>query len=243
MIFLFKKPKLVLDFFTYSEPAYHANKIDYAHSFYPQWWKDTPKTYTNDFYEASTIKKCRAVIDSYQYGAIIPMWSDMALDIKNKTYKWQFADFKTEAHAHSAEQWKTYADPKNYAHLKIISPWSVKCKHNIKFQFLSPFWSHPIDSIYRVLPGIVDYKYNYGTHINLLINIQNDYRGMIPAATPMAHIIPLSEKELIIKNHLVSIEEYKNNFWDPYTFTDAYKHAKNNIDKQEKCPFNFLRGK
>lgn len=243
MMFLFRKPKLVVDFFTYSEQVYQSNKIDYAHNFYPQWWKDTAKTYTKDFYEVSTIKKCRAVIDSYQYGAIIPMWSDMALDIKNGAYKWQFADHKTETEMHPPEQWKTYADPRNYGHLKIISPWNAKCKNNIKFQFLSPFWSHSVDVPYRILPGIVDYKYNRATHINLIINIQNDYRGMIPATTPMGHIIPLSEKELIIKNHLISLEEYASNFSDPYTFTDAYKNIKNNIDKQEKCPFNFLRRK
>jgi hypothetical protein len=68
MIFIFKKPKLVIDCFTDRPGVFNFSKIDYAHKFYPEWWKQTPKSFIENIYEMSTIKKCRGIIDTYKQG-------------------------------------------------------------------------------------------------------------------------------------------------------------------------------
>jgi len=244
MIFLFKKPKLVIDCFTDRPDVFNFSKIDYAHKFYPEWWKQTPKSFMNTFYKMSTIKKCRGLIDTYKYGAMVPLWSDLAITVKNKQYQWQFSDFKTLGNIHSPEQWNTYIDPTNYGHLKINSPWYINCKRDTKFYWTIPFWNHAIDIPYHVMPGMLDFKYNHNVHINIMVNLQKDFMHTIKAYTPMAHMIPVSDKELVIKHHLVSNEEF-NNLFDgniTTTFRNRYQTHKNNVNKQEsKCPFNFLR--
>ena len=243
MIFLFKKPKLVIDCFTDRPDVFNFSKIDYAHKFYPEWWKQTPKSFMTNFYKSSTIKKCRGIIDTYKYGAMVPLWSDLALNIKDKQYQWQFSDLKTKSDIHAPEQWNTYANPTNYGHLKIMSPWYINCKSDTKFYWSIPFWNHAIDIPYHVIPGMLEFKYNHAIHINMMINLQKDFMHTIKAYTPMAHIIPISDKELVIKHHLVSREEFSNLFENTtFSFTNKYQIHKNNIDKQEsKCPFNFLR--
>ena len=243
MLFLFKKPKLVIDCFTNRPDVFNFSKIDYAHKFYPEWWKQTPKSYMSNFYKRSTIKKCRGIIDNYRYGAMVPLWCDLALSVKNKQYQWQFSDFTTRCEIHESKQWDTFADPTNYGHLKIVSPWHINCKSDTKFYWTLPFWNHAIDISYHVIPGMLEFKYNHAININMMINLQQDFTHIIKAYTPMVHMIPVSDKELVIKHHLISKEEF-NNLFDNMThsFTNKYQIHKNNIDRQEsKCPFNFLR--
>jgi hypothetical protein len=244
MIFLFKKPKLVIDCFTNRPDVFSFSKIDHAHNFYPEWWKQTPKTFMRTFYKEATIKKCRGIIDTYRYGAMVPLWSDLALNVKNKEYQWQFSDFETNSQIHPSEQWNTYIDPNNYGHLKITSPWYITCKSDTKFYWTVPFWNHAIDIPYHIIPGMLEFKYNHGININIMINLQKDFTHNIKLHTPMAHMIPVSDKELVIKHHLISNEEFKNlGNKHIYTFTNNYEIHKKNVDKQEsKCPFSFLRG-
>jgi hypothetical protein len=243
MIFLFKKPKLVIDCFTDRPDVFNFSKIDYAHKFYPEWWKQTPKSYTRGFYKMATLKKCRGIIDAYKYGAMVPLWSDLALNVKDKGYEWQFSDFKTKIKIHPSAEWGTYVDPNNYEHLKILSPWYINCKSDTKFYWTIPFWNHAIDIPYHVVPGMLEFKYNHAVNINMMINLQKDFTHTIRAYTPMAHMIPVSDKELVIKHHLISENELNNLFNNTtFTFTNRYQIHKNNMDKQEsKCPFNFLR--
>ena len=136
-------------------------------------------------------------------------------------------------------------DPNNYGHLKIESPWHINCKSDTKFYWTIPFWNHAIDIPYHVLPGMLEFKYNHGININIMINLQKDFMYTIKAYTPMAHMIPVSDKELVIKHHLVSKEEFYNLSSKNIRpiFTNRYEVHKNIIDKQEsKCPFSFLRG-
>jgi hypothetical protein len=127
--------------------------------------------------------------------------------------------------------------------MKIVTPWHIKCKNDIKFYWTIPFWNHAIDIPYHIIPGMLEFKYNHGLNINIMINLQKDFKHTIKAYTPMAHMIPVSDKELVIKHHLISNEEF-NTLWNntTHTFTNIYGVHKNNIDKQEsKCPFSFLR--
>jgi hypothetical protein len=178
-----------------------------------------------------------------QTGAMVPLWCDLALKIKDKNYEWQFSDFMTKGDLHSSKQWDMYANPTDYGHLKIESPWYINCKSDTKFYWTTPFWNHAIDTPYHIMPGVLEFKYNHVININMMINLQKDFMHTIKAYTPMAHIIPISDKELVIKHHLVSREEFSNLSENiTFSFTNKYQIHKNNIDKQEsKCPFNFLR--
>jgi hypothetical protein len=243
MIFFFKKQKLVVDCFTYRQDIYKHNPIDYASKFYPSWWKNTPSSFKNDFYEASTIKKCSGIIDTYQKGFMIPLWNDFAFKVENKKIFWTHADHESQCEAHDHRQWQTYADINKYSNLKIISPWLMKCKNDINFYFTKPFWNHPLNTPYHILSGVSNMKYNHGTNILLMIDNHKDYDCTMEAGTPIVHIVPFTEKKLIIKNHLIDISEFEkmdSERWKLKKFVGAYLKSVSNIKKQDKkCPFHF----
>jgi hypothetical protein len=243
VLFIFKKPKLVLDFFTTEQYVYDNNKIDYAHKFYPEWWKNTPKYMSKGVGDAGTIKKCIGLIETFKTGIMIPLWADLSMRIQNNSCQYQFADYKTNISQHTPEEWNTYADDVKFIHIKIITPWKCKSKSDTKFYFTAPTWNHPLDVPYKILSGVVDYKYQYATNINMMVDVSTANNLVINQSTPMAHLIPLTDKEVIVKNHLVDEKEF-NKLYTSFTFTNFYKINKKRIGEKEKrkCPFGFLKG-
>ena len=163
--------------------------------------------------------------------------------IENKTCQYQFGDYSTNTSQHSPEEWNTYGDDTKFIHIKIISPWKCKSKSDTKIYFTAPTWNHPLDVPYKILSGVVDYKYQYATHINMMVDLSVNNNLMIKQSTPMAHLMPLTDKEVVVKNHLIDKKEY-DNLYTSFTFTDFYKINKRRIEKEEKskCPFGFLKG-
>jgi hypothetical protein len=243
MIFIFKKPKIVLDCFTANSNAMQ-NKIDHAHKFIPDWWKTAPKNINHDFYSTSTLKRCQGLIDTYRQGLMIPLWSDIAFKIQDGSYQWQYADGISEATHHDTKQFDFYVNPKDYGHIKLNSPWIFKSKDNIKFYWTKPFWNYKPNNPYFIIDGVIDFKYNPSTHINMFLNLTMNHSFIINAGLPIIHAMPLSDKEIVIKTHLVSNEFMTQNQKSAYTFINKYKNSKKSIIKEEKeskCPFSFLR--
>jgi hypothetical protein len=66
---------------------------------------------------------------------------------------------------------------------------------------------------------------------------------MINAGSPIIHALPLSDKDIVIKTHLVSNEFMEQNTKNVYTFINKYRTSKNagiKKEKESKCPFGFL---
>lgn len=242
MIFWFKRKELHIDAFTYPSKAFDFFPLKKANNFYPDWWKKLPKENLNgDFYPAPTMKTCTGFIDHYQNGLIIQLWSDVAIELSEygkKTFKWQFADDRTVAESHNIVQYQGYLNEYslNFSHLKIISPWYIYCKEDIPFLFLDVPWQKMNDD-YKIMLGTVDFKYQHSSNINLFLRHKEQKRTLlIEAGTPIAHIIPLTERKLIVHHHLISEEEY-------YLKLNENRRVKfigNNIfnKKAAKCPFH-----
>jgi len=213
-----------------------------ANEFYPEWWKKLPKENLDaNFYPAPTMKTCTGLIEHYQNGLILQMWSDVMFEMEsygNKNFKWQFADERTLAEEHNASQYRGYLNDHtlDFSHIKIISPWYVYCKEEIPFLFLDAPW-HGMNDNYRMMPGTLDFKYQHSTNINLFLrHKEQKNRFMIEAGTPIIHLVPLSEKKLIVHHHLISEEEYfkKEKASRPIKFIGDNIFSK----KLSKCPFH-----
>lgn len=242
MMFWIKKSELHVDAFTYLAKAYELFPLRKASSFYPEWWKKLPKENLNaDFYPAPTMKTCTGFIEHYQHGVVMQLWSDVIIEMDvygKKSFKWKFADEKTRAENHDISQYQGYLGQHSldFSHLKIVSPWYLYCKEEIPFLFLDVPWQEMNDN-YRIMPGTVDLKYQHSTNINLFLrHKEQKNKFMIDAGTPMAHIIPLSEKKLIIHHHLLSEEQY----FQKEKENRRVKFIGDNIfvKKASKCPFH-----
>lgn len=244
MIF-FKKQQFVVDCFTDDIVAYEKYPIAHAKNFYPEWLKKTSSSYqsvTKNYLnvEMSTIKRCPGLLDTYKSGFIIPMWSDLIFESTTNGFSYQFADNKSFIESHAKEQWQTFADPLLFNHIKMRTPWLIKSNKNIDCNFAYPFWNHSLHTDYFFPSAIINYKYQRSTNINMFIHAQSKFT--LNAGQPIVHVMPLTEKELVIKTHLISTVEMHqmHNQAKSNTFNLQYlKHMKFMENKEKKCPFNF----
>jgi hypothetical protein len=241
-MFFFKRSKIVVDCFTTQSAINELFPIQKASKFYPDWWKNLPKTFnrTNSWglsIPQSTMKACNGFINMYQNGFMIPLWSDLIVETSHVKWLYEFSA-PSEIHSHDPEQLGNIGD--TYHHLKLISPWIFREKTGIKFTWMASTYNQ-IDRLqaYHVLPGIMDYKYNCGTNINLLFpKVVN--KQLIKAGTPLVHIIPMSENPVEVKTHVITEQELHKLETNSYISTFIRKYDTNKKilkDKERSCPF------
>jgi hypothetical protein len=213
MLFFFKKPNIVVDCFTDNPKAFEFAKPDHAIKFIPDWWKNIPVSYVpkDSFFKHPTLKGCDGIKNNFKHGIVIPMWCDFAIEISPKGidyFRYQFGDHASQVSSHPYKQFNNYIKEEEILHVKFHSPWYLSCKKNIYWAWTDPKWNTIKVNDYVVLPGITSFKYQRSTNINVLF-----YKGEktkiieIKYNTPLMHIIPLSDKKLILKHHLVDETE------------------------------------
>lgn len=248
MYFFSKRKKIVVDCFTYDQKTFTYFPIEHMYKFFPDWWKNTNPYYTSkdDIVECElpTIKKCNGIIDLYKTGFTLPLWSDLKIETTSDgTYAYRFVTGSSEIVEHPKSQYPTIYD--RYIHMKINSPWLFGEKSGIKFIINSPKWNHLNNDLnfIDILPGCMDFKYQPATNINIFLP-KADNKFLLPHNTPLFHIIPLTENDIEIKNHLISKTEWE----DKQELMGAhvsFNNIKNNRIKllkskeKSKCPFGF----
>lgn len=243
--FLFKKSELHLDVFTSRSGVFELYPVEYGNNFFPEWWKKLSKEYYHEgsIYPSSTMKRCDGFIQYYKNSITIPLWSDLMLKInRNDSVDWQFSDMVTNASSHPKVQMEGFMDDKEFAHVKIESPWIFKSKDEISWVWTQPIWNFKNSFDVLIPPASVNYKYNNSTNINMLIDQTEDKKILLPAGLPMVNLFPMTEKKVVIHSHLVSNEEYSKIHDATYasTFINKYKNAKKILqEKESKCPFHF----
>jgi hypothetical protein len=242
--FFIKRSKVVIDCFTNNLNAFDYFPIKESKNFYPEWWKSASKTYpvtepSGIVIDKATIKSCDGFIDLYQQGFMLPLWSDLIVETNAGGFKYSFADDISEIGSHDYNQMTT--EFIQYTHFKILSPWGIREKQGVKFMFMQPSYNH-VKTLtnWHVLPGVVDFKHQHATHINFIAHQSRRYQ--IVAGHPLAHIIPLTDKEVELKLHVVDPtnpehQRVKNNFY-PF-FKGSHKKIKKLVSEKEKasCPF------
>ena len=251
MMFFFRKPTIVLDCFTDNSYLYEYLSIQQASKFFPDWWKQLPKEYISKKsptqLKLNTMKSCRGIVSLYQNGIILPLWSDYSIKVGSKALPKILFETPTQYKAawHDAEQWggESYLSPKNYGHLKLDCPWYIREKTGVQFAFIQPFYNTSTPTDYLFPPGVVDYKYQNSGNVNLFFEFKEDERTiLLRAGDPIAMILPLTEKDVKIKNHLVSPMELNKMNPKPLTFNHHYTWLKGYMNQKEsKCPFGFKK--
>jgi len=208
-LFFIREKDIYLDCFTCIPHVYDYAKISHGRNYKPNWLKDTPKL-RND--EQQTIKNCTALLQFYEKGIVIPSWCELELTIgdkKDRYWSWESSsDTLSTDNSHDSNQFEKFAKGRGN-NIKINSPWRFKTKKDIKFVWSQPTWSMR-DTLFNfsILPGVLEFRKQHATHINLFIEHKDEQQFCkIPSLEPLAMLHPLTEKKIIIKNHLVSEKE------------------------------------
>jgi hypothetical protein len=235
MSFFINRSSITIDCFTSDHLAFQLSKPDYAIKFMPDWWKKMPSYYTekNNLYHSPTMKGCEGFKNSFLNGFMIPMWSDLILDVGPKGtngYGWQFSDRESSIVIHPFKQMNSYLDETNIQHFKLTCPWSFKCNKDIKWVWTDPLWNRIHSNDYTILPGIVSFKFALQGNVNLFVYREEKSKLIkINFGQPVTHLVPMTEKKLKIKHHLVSEDEYKklSILTKPVVFYRRYTTIKN----------------
>lgn len=247
MIFIFKKRKLVLDLFTNRQMIFDAAKPKLAPQFYPDWWKELkPEIYMgNELFPTATMRRCMGFVDHYKHGFVIPMWSDLRVElgpIGNPFFRAQFSDNTSSISDHPVALRGGYMPNDTYQHLKLHTPWVAKCKEDVYWKWEQPTWSYRNPNKSIVLPGTIEYKYQYSMNANLMFARGNERSLVeIPFQQPLVHVTPLTERDLELRHHIVSKEEY-DTFMQGEKLSNinryrAYRRVRES--EESKCPFGF----
>lgn len=235
-MFFRKNKKIVLNFYTASPQAFNYAKPEKINSFIPNWFKKISSYNPN----SNTVNHCPALLSYYKKGLVIPLWSDLKFKMDHKEWKYEFADKKSVIASHSREQWEDCKELKDFNHFKLISPWVADCEEEIEFLWGPPnFLFHDLNV--HIVSGVVEYQFNTATHVQFFAKIPekgNNFEVNLPLGLPLVHIVPLTDRTVEIKTHLVSEEEYKRKYersLSPF-FEKRYFKAKK-ILKNNKCPY------
>ena len=247
MIFIFKKRKLVLDLFTHRQMIFDAAKPKLAPQFYPEWWKEvkTEMQVGTELFPTATIRRCMGFVDHYKHGFIIPMWSDLRIElgpIGDPFFRAQFSDNTTPISEHPATLRGAYLPATHYQHLKLHTPWAAKCKEDVYWKWEQPTWSYRNPNKSIVLPGTIEYKYQYSMNANLMF-ARDAQTAMIeiPFQQPLVHVTPLTERDLELRYHVVGKEEYDRMMQgEKLSNINRYRAYRRIRESEEsKCPFGF----
>lgn len=240
LIRILTKP-IVVDCFTAEQSSYDLFKLTPAMDRVPDWWKKTPATYPDSgVMPGRTLKSCDGFVNLYKRGFILPMWSDLAIEIQNDGYRWQYSDMKSNADVHPTQQWATYVSDTVYGHIKLQSHWRMKSSTSLDWLYTSPSWSYKPNSGWTVVSGVVNYKYSREVNVNLFLDKTKNRTIILNVDTPLVHMIPLTDRRVDLRHHLVTHEEYSRLAMPTIAFS-KYTNVMDKIMNRQKskCPFGF----
>ena len=205
-----KKNTIVLDIYTDRPEMIKAYQPMLARKFIPDWWKNLPQYREEDMpgykeMPVATLKGCPAINDILKTGIIFPSWCELHAKIdKGGNKELHIVPDHIQVAEHDERDYVHHKP--EMAHLKVTSPWAIVEETGVKFLWIKPEWHQEKPLAYWTVPGIVDFKYQHASLLNMFIPY--DTKLQINIGTPWLQLIPLSEKPVEVKCHLVSTEKF-----------------------------------
>ena len=191
----------------------------------PEWFKTIDRTQ-----ESPTLTTCPGFVELFKKSISIPLWSDI-----NITYKQdQIINVQMPGigpvtsefvQIHTPNQWGDgFQDS---LHIKLMNPWHVTSNISTPFLMHDAVWHKRSISDYNVLSGVIEFKYQHASHINIMLPKSTKEKTLeLKAGTIIAHLTPLVDTKLSIESKLVSHEEWRGLINYISSFKTPYAIAK-----------------
>lgn len=236
MMFFFKKPTIHLDAFTTRKDVIEYAPVVNGIEKIPTWWKNLPKSYVapSSFFPQATMKGCVGLSNYYNKSVAMPMWSDLSVNVsQNEGYQWQFSDGTSTADVHSNKQFEGF-NLNGFSHLKLNSPWFFETKKDIEWMVSCPIYNLENHTDFVFPQGLLNFKRQYVTNIQLLLNTTQSRTFVIPFGTVFL-FTPLSDSKVVIHRHLITEEQHKLKTQKSMLNTFINKYQIHN--RAQKCPY------
>jgi hypothetical protein len=179
-----------------------------AKHFIPKWFKDIPSS------QVGTVKSCPSFPDYFSQGYVLPMWTDVKLNIKGDRWSWKTPLDMITWDVHNNDQFLDHVSASfngsdSQFVFKANCPWRIITPPGWSVLQLPLFYHFNKD--FSVLPGVID------TDIHNEINQQVLYHGneeevKINLGDPFALYIPFKRSNNIKHEVRYRSEEEKKDF-------------------------------
>lgn len=208
---MFKKKKLILTANTYSTGLIEFFPVVKGASVYPSWFKRLPKGVPN-------VRVCAGMTDLYSNSLVMPCWQDYEITIfPNGDVQADVPNTSVGIARHDIENQATGAWPR-HVNVKLISPWIFTCNEDVLWTMVQPVWSQTSPTDYTLITGMLEFKYQNQTNVNLLfpIPVGTEKTYTIKAGDPVAMFVPMTERNVDLELKYVDdrdIKKIMNNRW------------------------------
>jgi hypothetical protein len=214
-MFLFRKSTLVLDLLISEEniqtynlfPAIETRRI------VPSWFKTCPKSEFNwfKFIPHRTVRGCPGIVNYINSGFVTPLWSDVNIRTSPEQIEWYTA--KQRANSNFFQYHETLIQSPGFYNnqfiLNTMNPWKIKKrKQNIKIMSVAAQYHHTKSLPYIPIQGITETEMNRDLNFFMAFSRTNATYEL-KAGDVFIQFIPLSDKKISIKNHVVSMQEFR----------------------------------
>tara|TARA_R110000782_G_scaffold225057_1_gene312011 strand:- start:78 stop:812 length:735 start_codon:yes stop_codon:yes gene_type:complete len=186
----------------------------------PEWYKKLARHYDfqvgvdrfDTIHPQLTVKTCPPFLDSMMTGYIIYTEQDLLVDSDGEgqpVFYWKHGVDKIGAH--EVKQIAPEQIPEGYSSkaLKFQSPYRVITPRGYSLLFVHPLNRHELPFI--TLSGVVETD-SYGVPVNFPFLVKENWRGVIPAGTPIVQVIPIKRESWTHKFTLVDPKELARSF-------------------------------
>ena len=237
-----KRKPVVLNCYTCRPDVFNFFPIVSAKQKIPAWFKKLPTPYYKGLDDnVQNLKLCPAVVELFCQGFLLPLWSDLFLEIGKagtENYRWQYSDRKSDIQVHPARDWGDEFPTTKYQHLKLDSPWFFECEEDIRFLATSPEWQFDTLDGIHILSGVLGFNAQGTTNINMFARRDAEVRKkIIPCGTPIYQFIPLTDRKVVLKTHLISKNELERK-QTKSTRVSFIRHYQKKLNLfKNKCPY------
>lgn len=217
--FFHRRSEVTVDAFVNSRFIYECAPIVKSMRLAPAWFKKLPNrgvgdAFNNPITGNNNLKNCFGFIELFKRAFTIPNWGETHFHVEGEDIKW-WATYKQPV-IHSRSQYQ--GGFPNHTLLKIESPWLIREKSGVQFVAFGAEWNldtYPI----RVLPGMLEFSLMYVSNMFLAFEHRKEpYDVFLPINQPLMHVVPLTDKKVTVKSHLIDNAEYVKLRHDRYHF-------------------------
>lgn len=224
-----------------------------AHHFLPDWWlrasmwqnpevlKKNKET-NNNINNKGTIRRCPAVPEFMSMGFVVPLWTDVRIEIfGDGRWKWNTPSKDFSMSAHGDSQLKDLL-PKNVQPETVVKadcPWYVKTPPGVSLLQLPMMWHFNPD--FSVAPGVIWSDIHHEINQQMLFKKSGVFN--LQRGTPLAHYIPIRREKfnLDVSEQTTDLRRQANaSYYHVRSkFTGGYQHHQREVKKKElECPYH-----
>jgi hypothetical protein len=247
-MFFFKRNKVTVDCFINNPVIYELFKIDHTHKYAPKEWKQLPATVdvkslqdprSKEMIPIPTAKRCIGIANLFTNGFVMPSWTDFKIEMMPDGLFYKHDPMNSlDASPHPKFMyWKElYSE---FQHVKLSSPWIIQEKSGINFAWQQcTYHNTERHANYHALSAVIDFKAQHNTHVNMFIRKGKTVE--FSAGDPLVQIIPLTERQVDLKCHVVDDREYAK-IASTYVTKSMWFGQHRSLYNQpttSKCPFS-----